>query len=79
VLGDLEQRRRDAAVGRALRETAAILPDAPRLHVSWCTDDGRTRGKMLVDHPLFSERQGYAEAAHDLYEAAAEYAGLPLP
>jgi hypothetical protein len=73
-LSDLEQRRQDAAVGRALRETEAILPDAPRLHVSWSTDRGGTSGRMLVDHPLYSERVAFAEAARDLYEAAAEYA-----
>lgn len=73
-LGDLEQRRQDAAVGRALRETEAIEPDAPRIHVSWSTDRGGTSGRMLVDHPLYSERVAFAEAARALYEAAAEYA-----
>jgi hypothetical protein len=71
---DLEQRRFDATVGRALRETEAVLPDAPRVHVSWTTDRGGTSGRMLVDHPLYSERVAFAEAARALYEAAAEYA-----
>ena len=73
-LDDLEQRRQDAAVGRALRETEAIQPDAPRIHVSWTTDRGGTSGRMLVDHPLYAERVVFAEAAQQLYEAAAEYA-----
>lgn len=77
-LGDLEQRRIDAAVGRALRETENVAPDAPRIHVSWTTDRGGTSGQMLVDHPLYSERAALARAARDLYEAAAEYAGVDL-
>jgi hypothetical protein len=74
-MSDLEQRRLDAAVGRALRETEAICPDAPRVHVSWATDRGGSSGRMLVEHPLYAERVAFAEAARALYDAATEYAG----
>lgn len=70
----MAQRLRDEAVGRALRETERVVPDAPRVHVSW-ESDGRTYGQMLVDHPLYNERAALAHAAGELYEAAAEYTG----
>lgn len=71
---ELEQRRRDAAVGRAIREAIAAGPSSPIVHVSWEDERGRTRGRTLSDEPLFGERWRYAEAAQELYEAAEAYA-----
>jgi len=70
---DIAARRRDAEVGRRLRETAAAFaPDEPLVHVSWCTETGRTSGKYLRREPLYFERQMVSDALAALYEAAIE-------
>lgn len=66
---DVKQLVADAAVGRAVREAAAVAPSEPLIHICWVREDGRMDGKYLSDTHLYSERMDLAAAAQELLEA----------
>lgn len=73
-IGDeVKQLIADAAVGRAIREAATtLLPNKPRLHISWDDGKGGCDGMFIDPVPFYIERRALAESAQELLDALAE-------